>query len=439
MMKKSMMKRIVSVTMALFMMPWSSFIYGSDVYALSIDDKRTVISEDITATQGDAADIPVSNTRKGLSKSGAEEGPQEEENTYEDYIVTGDLTLNEDMEVASLLMSPSSSLNLNGHTLIVHDDYKMGSGSGLYFNNGAVLCYGSFNNNQSSGHIVMQGVNDYLLVEGMLDLTNGSYDIQNGTIEAKGDIVLGKQFIATENSSLILSGNTAQYINQSNGSVLGNVILRNYSDEGIILYNIFDYTSIENNGCKISIADQEGISGYVLTEDEEKDGLFILGAGTLDLNGHTLTINGDFYHSGGKLKINNGNLIISGSYKMQKRIVNGDNVTFANASSQLEMTQENDYIRIGGDFVVENSAKTNGNITNGLIEVLGDIHIDNKKGSQGFVPSGDSSILLSSDNPQNIELIGNSALIYGHLHNLTLRNTSEEGVSFVTYNPIISR
>ena len=121
-----MMKRIVSVTMALFMMPWSSFIYGSDVYALSTDDKRTVISEDITATQGDAADIPVSNTRKGLSKSGAEEGPQEEENTYEDYIVTGDLTLNEDMEVASLLMSSSSSLNLNGHTLIVHGDYKMG-------------------------------------------------------------------------------------------------------------------------------------------------------------------------------------------------------------------------------------------------------------------------------------------------------------------------
>lgn len=434
MIKRSYTTKILAVTMALFMMPWSSFIYGSDVYALSIDDKRTVISEDITATQGDAADIPVSNTRKGLSKSGAEEGPQEEENTYEDYIVTGDLTLNEDMEVASLLMSPSSSLNLNGHTLIVHDDYKMGSGSGLNFNNGAILCYGSFNNNQSSGHIVMQGVNDYLLVEGLLDLTNGSYDIQNGTIEAKGDIVLSKKFIAAENSSLILSGNTAQYINQSNGSMLGNVILRNYSDEGIILYNIFDYTSIENNGCKVSIADQEGISGYVLTEDEEKDGLFILGAGTLDLNGHTLTINGDFYHSGGKLKINNGNLIISGSYKMQKRIVNGDNVTFANASSQLEMTQENDYIRIGGDFVVENSAKTNGNITNGLIEVLGDIHIDNKKGSQGFVPSGDSSMLLSSDNPQNIELIGNSALIYGHLHNLTLRNTSEEGVSFV--NPI---
>ena len=433
-MKKSMMKRIVSVTMALFMMPWSSFIYGSDVYALSIDDKRTVISEDITATQGDAADIPVSNTRKGLSKSGAEEGPQEEENTYEDYIVTGDLTLNEDMEVASLLMSPSSSLNLNGHTLIVHDDYKMGSGSGLYFNNGAILCYGSFNNNQSSGHIVMQGVNDYLLVEGLLDLTNGSYDIQNGTIEAKGDIVLSKKFIAAENSSLILSGNTAQYINQSNGSMLGNVILRNYSDEGIILYNIFDYTSIENNGCKVSIADQEGISGYVLTEDEEKDGLFILGAGTLDLNGHTLTINGDFYHTGGKLKINNGSLIISGSYKMQKRIVSGEDVTYTNASSQLEMTQEDDYIQVGGDFVVENSAKTNGKITNGTIEILGDIHIDNTKGSNGFVPSGDSTMLLSSDNPQCIELTGNTGLIYGHLHNLTLRNTSEEGVTFV--NPI---
>ena len=246
MIKRSYTTKILAVTMALFMMPWSSFIYGSDVYALSIDDKRTVISEDITATQGDAADIPVSNTRKGLSKSGAEEGPQEEESTYEDYIVTGDLTLNEDMEVASLLMSPSSSLNLNGHTLIVHDDYKMGSGSGLYFNNGAILCYGSFNNNQSSGHIVMQGVNDYLLVEGMLDLTNGSYDIQNGTIEAKGDIVLSKKFIAAENSSLILSGNTAQYINQSNGSMLGNVILRNYSDEGIILYNIFDDVGVKS-------------------------------------------------------------------------------------------------------------------------------------------------------------------------------------------------
>ena len=40
--------------------------------------------------------------------------------------------------------------------------------------------------------------------------------------------------------------------------------------------------------------------------------------------------------------------------------------------------------------------------------------------------------MMTSDNPQSIEIKGSNGIKYSHINNLTLSNTSEEGVTFVT-------
>ena len=108
---------------------------------------------------------------------------------------------------------------------------------------------------------------------------------------------------------------------------------------------------------------------YTLTEDEEKDGLFILKTGTLDLNGHTLIINGDLIQAGGKVKINNGELIVNGNYRIQKRQVDGDKIKYSTSTGILEMTGEDDHIKVLNDFIVDSSGNSKGHLTDGTIEV----------------------------------------------------------------------
>ncbi|MCR5228150.1 MAG: PKD domain-containing protein [Eubacterium sp.] len=429
MIKKLKITKIIAMTMAVFMLPWSSFIYGDTVEAKSLDITNVISTKDITSTSGDA-DITSDEKDSQEDNDSNQDEPEDEVVTYDDLVVTGSVNLNEDMEVGSVTINNDSSLNLNGHTLTCHGDFSIGYRASLTFNNGEILCDGSFTSDQAYSSINMQNLNDYLLVCGKLELTTGTIKATNGCIEAKGDVNIANCFAALNDNTFIFSGNTEQNLSQTAGSKFGKVILKNYSEEGIIINNAFNYDELQQNGCNVRLSDQEGISGYTLTEDEEKDGLFILSAGTLDLNGHTLTINGDFFHTGGKLKVNNGKLIINGSYRMQKRVIDEDDVTYVSADSQLEMSGQEDYIFIADDLVVDNAGNTSNLITDGTIEILGDIVLDNSSFGYGFIPSGNNTILMSSENPQSIEIKGSISSSYSHINNLILNNTSEEGVIF---------
>lgn len=431
---KRSIKKILAVTMAVFMLPWSSFMYGDTVEAKAIDLYNSESFKDVTATSGDSSQsegTEEDDTSEGMDNNSEADEVEEEIIEYEDFVVSKNTTLNEDIEVASVSINEYCSLKLNGHTITCHGDIVMNYRSELTFENGEILCDGSFTAN-SRCTINMNNLNDYLFVEGRLELSYANFNINSGCIESKGDVYVTNNFRASANNTFILSGEGQQTISQTAGSEFGNVIVKNYSEEGIVIDNTFNYANLQENGCKISLVNQEGISGYTLTEDEEKDGLFILSTGTLDLNGHTLTINGDFIHSGGKVKINNGKLIVNGSYRMQKRVVTEEDITYEASASLLEMNCKEDYIQITNDLIVENSGNTANLITEGIIEVLGNISIDNSTYRNGFVPSGSNTIMMTSDNPQSIEIKGSNGINFSHINNLTLSNTSKEGVTFVT-------
>ena len=412
--------------MVVSMLPWSSFISGYDVDLSHINSTIMYTDKVENASIGDAVESYNLPTEDNNVEN------DEEELILEDYIVPdrSSIILDKDIEVASFIMGNYSNIDLNGHTIICHGDFIFATVTALDFNNGEIICLGDFTADRDSCQISMTHINDHLVVDGRLTLNRGIFSFTNGIIEANGDVNINNYFTASNDNVFIFSGNEKQVLSQTEGSSFASVILKNYSEEGLVISNSFNYKNIEQNGCRVELEDQNGVIGYALTEDEEKDGLFILSAGTLDLNGHTLTINGDFIHSAGKVKINNGQLIVNGSYRIQKRYINGDNVNYSTANSLLEMNSEEDRIRILNDFVVDNSENTKGLITNGQIEVSGNICIDNSKSVYGFYPTEDNEMILSSEMSQKIEFKGKNNKSYSNLHNLTIINTSEDGVSF---------
>lgn len=188
-----------------------------------------------------------------------------------------------------------------------------------------------------------------------------------------------------------------------------------------------------------------------LQEDIEVNEDYILSSGCLDLNGYTVTVNGNFLHEGGKLFLNGGNLIINGDYRIQK--YEGENIdeitgesekVYSAADSVIEMNNENDYIFISNDFVVDNTGDTTDLITNGEIEAKGNVIIDNTNGLKGFMPSDSFVFLLSGEEKQTVEFIGDYIKKSSHLHNLsvnrkgkgTKENIIENGRIITSYDEL---
>ena len=83
-------------------------------------------------------------------------------------------------------------------------------------------------------------------------------------------------------------------------------------------------------------------SDLILDEDLEVSSVALQDESTLDLNGHMLTVRGDFLHSDGTLKVNKGSLFVDGDYRMQKRRLEGENYVYDVAESKMIMQDAED-------------------------------------------------------------------------------------------------
>ena len=88
---------------------------------------------------------------------------------------------------------------------------------------------------------------------------------------------------------------------------------------------------------------------YTLTEDMTLYANVYHSNGTIDLNGHSLTILGDLVLEGGCVKINGGQLNISGDYNAAIPVTNSDGTTGYNGG-YLDMGNINDKVTVSGDF-----------------------------------------------------------------------------------------
>ncbi|MBQ8842282.1 MAG: hypothetical protein IJZ65_06600, partial [Ruminiclostridium sp.] len=100
---------------------------------------------------------------------------------------------------------------------------------------------------------------------------------------------------------------------------------------------------------------------------------FLVPGGTIDLNGYTLTINGNLNHRSGKIDINGGKLIVNGDYNGFTPVYDEEgNISAYNEGGYLYMKNEADYVKIMGDWTADTKEyyKTSAYGTKGELNLL---------------------------------------------------------------------
>ena len=177
-----------------------------------------------------------------------------------------------------------------------------------------------------------------------------------------------------------------------------------------------------DNGCNVSFANGER-SGWTLEADETIEGDLFLSRGTLDLNGHKLTVTGNLVQSGGTVLVNGGELEVQGDYRVQSLSGN----TYGNSTGVLNMTNEADTVRVLGSFVMQSTADHREKLTAGTLEVGGNLTQLDGGSDYNFYTSGNHTVILNGSKKQTVSIYDNGKN-YSRINNLKITNTSTEGV-----------
>lgn len=132
-------------------------------------------------------------------------------------------------------------------------------------------------------------------------------------------------------------------------------------------------------------------SNYTLTEDLKVANLYI-NSGTLDLNGYTLTVDGDVWLASGTLSINKGKLYVGGNL----------NLKYSNRNygyGYLSMQNDEDYVLVNGNMLVS-SYYGDSKLTAGTLEIKGDFTQKTSSYANNFYCSGSHKVVLSGEGLQ---------------------------------------
>lgn len=299
--------------------------------------------------------------------------------------------------------------------------------------------------NEGSGHIVMNG--GKLTVNGNYDMPYSWYTygvdmthdedyvkicgnfnyspyysttMSAGTLEVQGDFTVLRGLNGCKNHKVILSGNNKQSVNINKDSSIGTLELLNKSDDGIYAETIINKQKLIRNGCKISYKDLEGEYGWTLEDDELYEGDLVIIDDSLNLNGHKLTVTGDIVHIGGNIEINGGQLICKGNYRQQARVMQNGEYVYTQGSSILCMNNEDDRVVVYGDYITESIAQQNGYMTDGTLEVYGNIETVGEA-KTSFCASDKHTLKLKGEKKQKISF-NHSGYQYSKISNLIIDN-----------------
>jgi len=444
----------------------------SFVLAASLMQPRAELIESVAVNGGEDTknieDKVLSTETSGVVGEGETEDTTEEkepEVKKEVFEVSSAVALFEDKEVDELVIH-SGSLNLNGHKLVVKGSVYVNGGtlniSGGQLDvaedmviqqtvslSGGKITVGGDMRLQSMGvdasgtksygfswsaALNMKDENDIIEVNGDFILYTYTYysSFTAGTLKINGDI---KQydndgycvFNTTGTHKVILSGNKLQTVTLSNvSSRISNLILKNTSKEGVFFDSYSNWDKLETNGVKVS-SHTGGSIGYTLEKDETITGDMLIYGGTLNLNGHNLTIDGNLVQNSGTIDINGGTLTVTGDYKL----VNGENgqssgklvMNGKHMSGEEEIT-DTDKVIIKGNFATNSIYSHENYLTSGVMEIGGNfVQYGN---STNFKTGGTHEVVLNGKAGQTVSFGGQSS----NFNNLKIENISEDGVTF---------
>ncbi len=157
-----------------------------------------------------------------------------------------------------------------------------------------------------------------------------------------------------------------------------------------------------------SSSDVHITSDYTLTEDMETYCDLYIEGGTVNLNGHTLTVQGDVLHSGGMLYVNGGEMDVTGDYYIagSKEIGHDGEVDVTQTSNSkdayLEMVRDADVVRVGGDFLTYSYENHSDYLKAGTLYVGGNFTEKYGSASSNFNATGTHKVVFNGTDTQKI-------------------------------------
>ena len=347
-------------------------------------------------------------------------------------ITYGTTTLEKELTVDGGIIVSYATLNLNGQNVVVQGNVLADSSGTLYVNGGYLNCKGNLTIGSdyyyNYSYLTMNNEKDYVLVEGnFLAMGRNNSILTAGTLELKGDFTQktvydGNNFVASGSHKVIFSGDKKQsIIFDRPNSGFQTVEILNTSKEGI--YAPFGLHAVEviHHGNLINTG-VHGEYGWTLTDDEVWNSDLVLIEDTLDLNGHTLRIQGDFIQLGGKVNINGGKLVVTGNYKLQNPNKDG---SYNYSNGILIMTNEDDEVDVAGDFLMASMYSHSGKLTAGTLKVGGNFTQKTYNTNQNFATTKAFQLELNGSGKQEISF---SNPFESKIANLKITNESTEGV-----------
>ena len=268
----------------------------------------------------------------------------------------------------------------------------------------------------------------YLLVQGDFYVKeHAEVKLDAGTVECKGNLISEGGLEATGTNRFLFSGEEKQLISTVYPDRFAVIELKNTSDDGVLAESVFDYIQLIRNDSKFEFTQEALDRDKCLSEDTVHEGDLILTGGFMNLNGHELHVTGNVIHENGVIDLNNGRLIVDGDYRIQTMTEQDGQQFDEKSSGQLLMNDESDYVLVKGSLYIHTDLDTEKNYTAGVLEVQGDLTVNNDSGSRGYFPTGSHKLLLSGNRKQTIKM-NNSDVWSSHVNHLEITNTSQEGV-----------
>ena len=446
-----------------------SFIYtfaNGDLYNCYKDEYCSNVSEDLGMT-----DVATTDDGSSASKADEKQVTQElirtaeaccKKEIKEPMKLTGNVTYYGDVYVSSdldlngykcivygNLIQSSDTLTLNGGTLDVSGDYRM-----EYEN---VDSTGNVSYSYGYAMLNMTNADDRVNVGGTFEnyiWNSSSYasDLQAGVMSVKGDFICRQAangFSAEGTHKVILNGTGVQKVQIADGKGFNELDIQNDNVVFVADTNMkgfkanHDITLNVSQGKTLQISGTLDLNGHTLYAPGNlkltgngvnvKGGSIVVDGNLnlscdVNLGGGKLQVKGNLIQSSDTLTVAGGTVDVSSDYRMENENVDSTgNVSYSGCYAELNMTNANDCVNVGGTFEFDAS---NGDLTDGIICVKRDLIIKDSSYSDRFDPTGNHTIKLDGDKVQKIQVEGT----YNKINNLYLTKDKSTGYNFVTDN-----
>ncbi|MCM1179796.1 MAG: DUF6531 domain-containing protein, partial [Clostridium sp.] len=254
---------------------------------------------------------------------------------------------------------------------------------------------------------------------GELSITGNMTQRNNGTA---GNLVTTGEAVVTFNGSNVL-----QRVNiESREVVLENVVIANYGSGRVFFETEVTIHNLDNRSNSLV---KDGMEGYTLIGNTTYAKNVTLYGGVLDLNGYTLTIDGNFTVAMGTVVLNGGRLIVKGDMRLQDVKETQEGSEYSSSNGTLVMYKEADIMEIDGDWYIQAEEANCRNMTKGTVYLAGDLQYITQvtHGSRNETLIGGAKLCLNGEKEQVLQQVteGVKQRSYLLLGGLDIRNPAK--------------